>query len=69
MQGDTRFATVLNWMSFQSTYHSIILWFLYLIGIMLQVGDESFESFSAEKDGILKSLARRAKVRQDETGS
>lgn len=36
---------------------------------MLQVGDESFESFSAEKDGILKSLARRAKVRQNETGS
>ncbi|XXG47064.1 hypothetical protein AAC387_Pa02g1768 [Persea americana] len=30
-----------------------------------KVGDESFESFSAEKDGILKSLARRAKTLED----
>ena len=28
----------------------------------LQEGDESYESFIAEKDGILQSLARRAKV-------
>lgn len=28
----------------------------------LQVGDESYESYIAEKDGILLSLARRAKV-------
>lgn len=28
----------------------------------MQVGDESFESYCAEKDGILSSLARRAKV-------
>jgi hypothetical protein len=28
----------------------------------LQVGDESYESYMAEKDGILQSLARRAKV-------
>ena len=27
-----------------------------------QVGDESYESFIAEKDGILQSLARRAQV-------
>ncbi|XP_022980590.1 alanine aminotransferase 2-like [Cucurbita maxima] len=30
-----------------------------------KVGDESFESYSAEKDGILSSLARRAKVLED----
>lgn len=30
--------------------------------LYMQVGDESFESYSAEKDGILSSLARRAKV-------
>jgi alanine transaminase len=28
----------------------------------MQVGDESYESYSAEKDGILSSLKRRAKV-------
>lgn len=28
----------------------------------LQVGDESYESYCAERDGILSSLARRAKV-------
>lgn len=28
----------------------------------MQVGDESYELFSAEKEGILASLARRAKV-------
>lgn len=28
----------------------------------MQVGEESYESYSAEKDGILSSLARRAKV-------
>lgn len=28
----------------------------------MQVGDESYESYTAEKDGILSSLARRAKV-------
>lgn len=37
-------------------------------GIMLcgclQVGDESYDSYIAEKDGILSSLARRAKVRK-----
>jgi hypothetical protein len=27
-----------------------------------QAGDESFESFMSERDGILSSLARRAKV-------
>ncbi|KAJ4952186.1 hypothetical protein NE237_029018 [Protea cynaroides] len=30
-----------------------------------KVGDESFESFSAEKEGILSSLARRAKILGD----
>lgn len=30
--------------------------------LCVQVGDESYESYSAEKDGILSSLARRAKV-------
>ncbi|CAI0470823.1 unnamed protein product [Linum tenue] len=30
-----------------------------------KVGDESYESYSAEKDGILKSLARRAKTLED----
>ncbi|XP_043721672.1 alanine aminotransferase 2-like isoform X2 [Telopea speciosissima] len=30
-----------------------------------KVGDESFESFAAEKDGILASLARRAKTLED----
>ncbi|XP_010273809.1 PREDICTED: alanine aminotransferase 2-like [Nelumbo nucifera] len=30
-----------------------------------KVGDESFESFCAEKDGILSSLARRAKTLED----
>lgn len=30
--------------------------------ISLQVGDESYKSFIAEKNGILSSLARRAKV-------
>lgn len=30
--------------------------------LYMQVGDESFDSYSAEKDGILSSLARRAKV-------
>jgi hypothetical protein len=30
---------------------------------ILQVGDESYASYKAEKDGILESLARRAKVR------
>ncbi|KAF3792242.1 putative alanine aminotransferase [Nymphaea thermarum] len=30
-----------------------------------QVGDESFDSYSAEKDGILSSLARRAKMLED----
>ena len=30
--------------------------------LYMQVGDESFESYSAEKDGILSSLERRAKV-------
>ncbi|XP_077240884.1 alanine aminotransferase 2-like [Tasmannia lanceolata] len=30
-----------------------------------KVGDESFESYSAEKDGILSSLARRAKTLED----
>jgi hypothetical protein len=29
---------------------------------ILQVGDESYASYKAEKDGILESLARRAKV-------
>lgn len=28
----------------------------------LQVGDESYESYSAEREGILSSLAIRAKV-------
>jgi len=28
----------------------------------VQVGDESYESFMAEKTNILESLARRAKV-------
>lgn len=28
----------------------------------MQDGDESFESYTAEKDGILSSLAKRAKV-------
>lgn len=28
----------------------------------MQVGDESYESYCAERDGILSSLARRAKV-------
>lgn len=28
----------------------------------MQVGDESYESYVAERDGILSSLARRAKV-------
>lgn len=28
----------------------------------MQVGDESYESYCAEKEGILTSLARRAKV-------
>ncbi|KAG5538037.1 hypothetical protein RHGRI_025207 [Rhododendron griersonianum] len=30
-----------------------------------KVGDESYESYSAEKDGILSSLARRAKTLED----
>lgn len=30
---------------------------------ILQAGDESYASYKAEKDGILESLARRAKVR------
>jgi len=30
---------------------------------MIQVGDESYEVYSAEKEGILSSLARRAKVK------
>ncbi|CAI0419317.1 unnamed protein product [Linum tenue] len=30
-----------------------------------KVGDESYESYSAEKDGILESLARRAKTLED----
>ncbi|CAN6451281.1 unnamed protein product [Victoria cruziana] len=30
-----------------------------------KVGDESFDSYSAEKDGILSSLARRAKMLED----
>ncbi|KAI3711940.1 hypothetical protein L1987_70489 [Smallanthus sonchifolius] len=30
-----------------------------------KVGDESYESYSAEKDGILQSLARRAKTLED----
>uniref|UniRef100_A0A3Q7FWK2 alanine transaminase n=1 Tax=Solanum lycopersicum TaxID=4081 RepID=A0A3Q7FWK2_SOLLC len=30
-----------------------------------KVGDESYESFSAEKDAILSSLARRAKILED----
>ena len=30
---------------------------------ILQVGDESYASYKAEKDAILQSLARRAKVR------
>ncbi|KAA8540198.1 hypothetical protein F0562_024239 [Nyssa sinensis] len=30
-----------------------------------KVGDESYESFSAEKDGILSSLARRARTLED----
>jgi hypothetical protein len=28
----------------------------------MQVGDESYESYCGEKEGILSSLARRAKV-------
>lgn len=28
----------------------------------MQVGDESYESYTAERDEILSSLARRAKV-------
>ncbi|KAH1204509.1 Alanine aminotransferase 2, mitochondrial [Glycine max] len=31
----------------------------------LQVGDESYESFNAEKENILESLARRAKTLED----
>lgn len=34
-----------------------------------KVGDESFESYSAEKDGILSSLARRAKALEDALNS
>ncbi|KAH9626225.1 hypothetical protein KSS87_000104 [Heliosperma pusillum] len=34
-----------------------------------KVGDESYESFSAEKDGILSSLARRAKTLEDALNS
>ena len=30
--------------------------------VCTQVGDESFDSYRAERDGILSSLARRAKV-------
>lgn len=36
---------------------------LHLIRLFIeQVGDESYESYTAERDGILSSLARRAKV-------
>lgn len=31
--------------------------------LCMQVGDESYDSYFAEKDKILSSLARRAKVR------
>ncbi|KAK2969999.1 hypothetical protein RJ640_008339 [Escallonia rubra] len=34
-----------------------------------KVGDESYESYSAEKDGILSSLARRAKTLEDALNS
>ncbi|KAH9618360.1 hypothetical protein KSS87_017223 [Heliosperma pusillum] len=30
-----------------------------------KAGDESYEAYSAEKDGILSSLARRAKILED----
>ena len=33
---------------------------------MLQEGDESYEAYVDERDGILSSLARRAKVKPDE---
>jgi alanine transaminase len=33
--------------------------------LILQAGDASYASYKAEKDGILQSLARRAKVYQD----
>ncbi|XP_006342898.1 alanine aminotransferase 2, mitochondrial-like isoform X4 [Solanum tuberosum] len=36
-----------------------------LIMIPPKVGDESYESFSAEKEAILSSLARRAKILED----
>lgn len=41
----------------------LLTWFLFinLIGPP-QVGEESYESYIAEKEGILSSLARRAKV-------
>ncbi|WMV34974.1 hypothetical protein MTR67_028359 [Solanum verrucosum] len=35
----------------------------------IQVGDESYESFSAEKEAILSSLARRAKTLEDALNS
>ncbi|CAI0473088.1 unnamed protein product [Linum tenue] len=38
---------------------------LFVNDFLLKVGDESYESYSAEKDGILKSLARRAKTLED----
>mgnify|MGYP003703585029 CR=1 FL=1 len=43
-----------------STYVSLLDKWNFMDGF--QVGDESYESYYAEKDGILSSLARRAKV-------
>ncbi|KAK4789745.1 hypothetical protein SAY86_017049 [Trapa natans] len=31
----------------------------------VQIGDESYQSYCAERDGILSSLARRAKILED----
>lgn len=39
---------------------------LFKLYCCMQVGDESYESYSAEKEGILSSLARRAKVSKNE---
>ena len=48
--------------SFQtSKFIQLLLHHIKLSGCF-QVGDESYESYSMEKDGILLSLARRAKV-------
>lgn len=42
--------------------HSITSLIFNVFNGCLQVGDESYDSFMAEKENILASLARRAKV-------